>query len=278
VILTRWHEADLAGWLLQRETWEDNETPEHWHVVNFPAIAEETAIKIPPTCTLEQDWRSPGDPLCPERYPLPKLQKFKKNPYFWSALFQQRPSPLDGDYFKRAWWQWYSKAPDGMTVAISFDCAFKETTTSDFVVGQVWGKVGADYYLLDQVRDRTDINGTLQMVKSLAAKWPQARAKLIEDKANGSAVIDLLKRKVPGLIAIQPEGGKVVRAVAMSPYVQSGNVYLPEDRQWVNDLVEEAAAFPNGAHDDQVDAMTQAINWLEGSSRGPAQRSGLKLY
>ena len=263
IILTRWHEADLAGWLLTRESLEDNDSPEEWHVVNFPAIAEDSPIDLPPTCTLEPDWREVGEPLCPERYPLKRLQRFKQTPYFWSALFQQRPSPLDGDYFKRSWWQWYSNAPEGMTVVLSFDCAFKETATSDFVVGQVWGKAGADYYLLDQVRGRTDINGTLQMVESLSAKWPQARAKLIEDKANGSAVIDLLRRKVPGLIAVQPEGGKVVRAVAVSPYVESGNVHLPSGRAWVNDFVEEAAAFPNGAHDDQVDAMTQAINWLE---------------
>jgi predicted phage terminase large subunit-like protein len=276
VILTRWHEDDLAGWLLNREQMEDNETPEQWHVVNFPAIAEAKPIALPPTCTLEADWRSEGEPLCPERYPVAKLQRFKKNAYFWSALFQQRPSPLDGDYFKRAWWQWYSKLPEGMTVALSFDCAFKETSSSDFVVGQAWGKVGADYYLLDQVRDRTDINGTLQMVESLSAKWPQAKAKLIEDKANGSAVIDLLRRKVPGLIAVQPEGGKVVRAVAVSPYVESGNVHLPSGKAWVNDFVEEAAAFPNGAHDDQVDAMTQAINWLERVRRERTQRAHVR--
>jgi predicted phage terminase large subunit-like protein len=273
VILTRWHEDDLAGWLLNREQMEDNETPEQWHVVNFPAIAEAKPIALPPTCTLEPDWRSEGEPLCPERYPLPKLERFKKNPYFWSALFQQRPSPLDGDYFKRAWWQWYSAAPEGMTVALSFDCAFKETSSSDYVVGQVWGKLGADYYLLDQIRDRTDINGTLQMVQSLSTKWPQAKAKLIEDKANGSAVIDLLKRKIPGLIAVQPEGGKVVRAVAVSPYVESGNVHLPQGKAWASDFVEECAAFPNGAHDDQVDAMTQAINWLERARRDRTHRA-----
>ena len=118
------------------------------------------------------------------------------------------------------------------------------------------------------------------MVKDLAAKWPQARAKLVEDKANGSAVIDLLKRKVPGLIPVNPEGGKIARATAVSPYVESHNVWLPEGAAWVSDFIEECAAFPNGANDDQVDAFTQGINWLETNARryGKAKKSGLKLY
>lgn len=271
VILTRWHEDDLAGWLLAREL-EGEGSPEQWHVVNLPAIAEEKRLELPPSCTAEPDWRKPGQPLCPERYPLDRLEKFKRNPYFWSALFQQRPSPLEGDYFKRDWWQYYERPPELDTVCISFDCAFKETSTSDFVVGQVWGRAEGRYYLLDQYRARTDINGTLAAVQALSAKWPQARAKLIEDKANGSAVIDLLKRKVPGLIPVQPEGGKVPRAVAVSPYVQSGNVFLPEKTPWLLDFIEEFAAFPNGANDDQVDAATQAINWLERYGRPPERR------
>ncbi|MBD2261356.1 phage terminase large subunit [Pseudanabaena sp. FACHB-2040] len=281
VILTRWHEDDLAGWLLGREVGDDEESPpEHWHVVNLPAIAEDEAIKIPDTCTLEPDWRQPGQPLCPERYSLSRLAKFRKNPYFWAALFQQRPSPLEGDYFKRDWWQFYQQPPAKFDrVIISGDCAFKETSSSDFVVLQVWGVVGGLYYLLDQVRGRMDINATLTAVQALSAKWPQARAKLIEDKANGPAVIDLLKRKLPGMIPVNPEGGKVARAVAVSPYVQSGNVFLPESARWVLDFIEEFAAFPNGSHDDQVDAMTQAINWLETEARshGPAQKSGRRF-
>src|ERR1039458_5231627 len=105
---------------------------------------------------------------------------------------------------------------------------------------------------------------TIEAVRAMAAKWPEAHRKLVEDKANGSAVIDTLKHEISGLIAVNPEGGKVARAHAVSAQVESGNVYLPHPTiaSWVNDFIEEVAGFPNGRNDDQVDAMTQALNRL----------------
>ena len=106
------------------------------------------------------------------------------------------------------------------------------------------------------------IAATMQAIEGLYSKWPNAYAKYVEDKANGTAVIELLRRKVPGLIAVEPKGGKVVRAQAVAPYIEAGNVYLPHPSiaPWVHDFMEECANFPNGAHDDDVDAMTQAIS------------------
>ena len=143
----------------------------------------------------------------------------------------------------------------------SWDCAFKDLETSDFVVGQVWGRVGADYFLGDQVRDRMDCPTTVKAVRDLSYRYPGSLAKLIEDKANGSAVIQMLKHEIEGILPVNPEGGKVARAMAVSPLIEAGNVYLPHPliAPWVNDFTEECAAFPNGAHDDQVDAMTQAL-------------------
>jgi predicted phage terminase large subunit-like protein len=143
----------------------------------------------------------------------------------------------------------------------SWDCAFKDLATSDYVVGQVWARLGPAYLLGDQVRDRIDCPGTVKAVRQLSAKWPACLAKLIEDKANGSAVIQMLMHEIPGILPVNPEGGKVARASAVSPLIEAGNVYLPHPSfaPWVNDFIEECAAFPNGAHDDQVDAMTQAL-------------------
>jgi predicted phage terminase large subunit-like protein len=143
----------------------------------------------------------------------------------------------------------------------SWDCAFKDLNTSDYVVGQVWGRLGAMYFLGDQVRARMDCPATMRAVRGLYQKWPGTLAKLIEDKANGSAVVQFLQNEIPGIIPVNPAGGKVARAAAVSPLLEAGNVYLPhpEYAPWVNDFVEECAAFPNGAHDDQVDAMTQAL-------------------
>jgi len=150
--------------------------------------------------------------------------------------------------------------PDNLTEWVqSWDCAFKSTATSDFVVGQVWARDGANRYLVDQVRRRMTFTETLQAVREMSEAYPQANRKLIEDKANGSAVIDTLRREIAGMIPIQPHGGKEARAQAVSAAVESGNVYLPRRARWVMDFIEECAAFPNAAHDDQVDAMTQAL-------------------
>jgi predicted phage terminase large subunit-like protein len=150
----------------------------------------------------------------------------------------------------------------------SWDMAFKDLATSDYVVGQVWGAVKADRYLLDQIRNRWDMPATKAAVKELSLRWPKAGTRVVEDKANGPAVIQELRHDVPGLIAVTPEGGKVARAQAVSPQVESGNVHLPHPAlaSWVEDLIEEMAAFPHGRNDDQVDAMTQALNRMRSGS------------
>ena len=250
LIMTRWHENDLAGKLLAAQ----EEEGEKWEVVSLPAMAEDD----------DPLGREFGQPLCPDLFTKDALESIKKavGSYWWAALYQQRPSPAEGGIFKRNWWQYYRRMPDKFDEIIqSWDMTFKDTKTADYVVGQVWGRKGADKYLLDQVRDRMDFPATVQAVRNLSAKWPQARAKLIEDKANGPAVIATLKRNISGLIPIEPQGSKESRAWAASPEVEAGNVYLPDPSiaPWVHDFVEECAAFPNGANDDQVDAMSQAL-------------------
>jgi predicted phage terminase large subunit-like protein len=158
---------------------------------------------------------------------------------------------------------------------------FKDTKGSDFVVGQVWERRGAEVFLLDQVRARLDFPATCRAVVALSAKWPQAHAKLIEDKANGPAVIAQLRQRVPGLIAITPKDSKQARASAVAPFVEAGNTFLPpaELAPWVGDFVEECAAFPSGSHDDQVDAMSQALaRLLLGEGRFDEAADWLKQY
>lgn len=108
-----------------------------------------------------------------------------------------------------------------------------------------------------------DCPATVRAVRQLSAKWSGTIAKLIEDKANGSAVIQMVSREIPGILPVNPEGGKVARAAGVSPLIEAGNIYLPHPlyAPWVNEFIEECAAFPNGAHDDQVDAMSQALLW-----------------
>jgi predicted phage terminase large subunit-like protein len=273
LILTRWHEDDLAGRLLAAE---DGHL---WKVINIPAQADHDPAKG------ETDplGREPGEFMISARGRTTaqwEAIKTRAGSRTWNALYQGRPSPAEGGMFKRDWWDqpggrytdplWIVRN-DGAHIAlhmdeviISWDMAFKDTSSSDYVVGQVWARRGADAYLLDQVRGRMDFVTTCQRFREVAAKWPQATLKIVEDKANGTAVINALRRIVPGIVPESPTESKEARASAVSPLAEAGNVHLPtpELAPWIGDLIEEAAAFPNGANDDQVDTLTQALNRL----------------
>lgn len=254
VVMTRWHEDDLAGRLLEQA----KEGGDQWDVIGFPAIAEGNDVL----------GRSEGEALWPERYSAEDFAQTKitVGPMVWASLYQQRPAALEGALFKREWWRTWRELPAKFDRVIqSWDLAFKGGQRNDFVVGQVWGLRSGEAFLLDQVRGRMAFPATLEAVKALSAKWPRATTKLVEDKANGPALIDTLRDKVPGLVPVEPAGDKVARASAISGFVEAGNVYLPEpspDRPWVGDLVAELASFPSGANDDQVDALSQALHRL----------------
>jgi predicted phage terminase large subunit-like protein len=169
--------------------------------------------------------------------------------------------------FKRADWQFYVESPRDLLARArlscqSWDMTFKLTAEGSFVVGTAWAAVDGNFYLLDRVRDRMGFQAAKQAVRSMAAKFPTIAHKLVEDKANGSAIIDELRQTIPGLRPIEPEGGKEARANKMSAYVESHNVWLPRDAPWVEEWIEEYRVFPNGARDDQVDSGSQAINWM----------------
>ena len=268
-VMTRWHEDDLVGRILAS----DDATS--WTAVNLPALAESGDLLRRPL----------GAALCPDRYDVAELLDSKRvlGSYGFNALFQGHPSPPEGMLLKRDWWRYYQQAPAHFdAVWSSWDCTFKDAKDSDFVVGQVWGRVRADFYLLDQVRGRMGFVATQQAIKAQKAKWPGVRAVYIEDKANGTAIIETLKHDIAGIIPVNPEGGKEARVHAISPMIEAGNVYLPEGAPWIGDFVEECAGFLNGAHDDQCDAMSQAL--LHGSRTQPPRmaagepRKAVTLY
>lgn len=247
IINTRWHEDDLCGRILEQES-------DQWEIISLPAAAEEN----------DDLGRKEGEALWPEfGFDKEWLERTKQavGSQTWNALFQQRPSAMEGNIIKRHWFQFYNAAPSKFDEqVISVDATFKDKEDSDFCVLQVWQKCGADKYLLDQVRARMGFTATVQAIRTLNAKFPRAHAKLIEDKANGSAIIDYLKHEISGLIPVEPAGGKIARAYAVQPQIEAGNVYLPKGARWVHDFIEECASFPQGANDDQVDCMTQALN------------------
>lgn len=244
IMATSWAVDDLAATVAKANP--------RARVLKFPAITED------------------GQALCPELHPLDKLLETKANltPAEWSALYMQSPVQEGGNIFQEDWIRRWNRAtlPKHFDEMIqSWDMTFKNTDGSDFVVGQVWGRKGVYYYLLAQVRDRMGFTDSRSSVKTTSAMFPMATAVLIEDKANGPAVIDALRDNVPGLLPIEPDGSKVARAHAVTALWAGGNVLIPEDDAfpWVKDFVTELISFPAGGHDDQVDAMTQALRYLK---------------
>jgi len=247
LLMTRWNHDDLAGYLLKDHT-------DKWTHVNLPALAEANDLL----------GRQIGEPLCPERYDLAALDAIKRasGSRAWVSLYQQRPTPDSGALVNRSHFKFWKELPDRFDKTLqSWDMTFKETADGSFIVGQAWGKKGADKYLIDQIRFRGEFTSAIQAVKTFSAKHPKILTKLIEDKANGPAIISALKKEIPGIIPVGVSGSKLARFQAVSPSFEAGNVYLPDpsNATWVHDYIEEAVSFPSGAHDDQVDATSQAL-------------------
>lgn len=276
IIMTRWHEDDLAGRL---QSAADGHL---WRVINIPALADHDPAKgqTDPLGRQPGQWLDSArtDPKTGLRRTAAQWEatRVATGSRDFNALYQGRPSPDSGNVWKRQWWRRYdtllwSVNADGTyqvecdELILSWDMAFKDTKGSDFVVGQVWGRRGAQVFLLDQVHKRLSFTDTLTAFQAQAHLWPQATLKLVEDKANGTAVIDTLKKRIPGIVPVNPTESKYARANAVAPFIEAGNVFLPSAEVALFDvegLIEEAAAFDNGAHDDQVDATSQALKRL----------------
>lgn len=239
---------------------------EYTHVV-IPLEQEEPQDYIFPI-SKKVVHRPKGDILQPERFtPEVVASKKRKNRVFM-AQSQQKPLPVGGVIWDRKWWRFYRNAPARFDQVIqSWDMSFKETSDSSYVVGLVIGRIGADKYVLDSVWKQMNFPASQQAVKTLSAKWPQCTRKLIEDKANGPAILSSLKNQVPGLIAVEPQGSKPARGEAASADAESGNIYLPENAEWVHDAIDECERFPKEPN-DWPDALAQAINWFRMQSHG----------
>lgn len=254
ITTTRWHEDDLVGRLLAQQ--KADPEADQWDILELPAI-----------CEIEGglDVRAIGEPLWPQKYPKEKLDRLRRaiGTRWWNALYQCRPSAMEGGLIKRKWFiQTWRELPDRFDdMCLSVDATFKDTKKADYVVIDCWARKGALKYLLGHVRDQMDIVATIAAIKAMSAKYPRAYAKLIEDKANGPAIISMLKNKVSGIIAVEPEGSKEARLQAIAPDVEAGNIVLPDPSiaPWIADWIEEVVNFPNAANDDRVDSFSQAI-------------------
>jgi predicted phage terminase large subunit-like protein len=279
IIMQRVHEKDLSGHIIK--------TGDYHHLC-LPAEYDPKQTVDYGSCKLKHDPRTePDELLWPSRVPREELERLKRTlgSYRAAGQLQQRPSPREGGTFQRGWWKYYGVSPQQCAATCdriihSWDMTFKDAEAAkknpDYVVGQCWGQRGAEFFLLDEIRDRMDFTASQQAVINFANKWPQARLKLIEDKANGPAIISSLRRKVSGLTAVEPSGSKAARASAVSPLVEAGNIYLPGDAPWIHDWIEEWSNFRgvDGQTDDRVDAGSQALIRL---SEGPKE-PGLEVW
>lgn len=283
VVMQRVHQSDVSGYCLSQGDWDHLCLP-----MKYEGNKKETSIGW---CDPREEF---GELLWPERYNEDEIHALEVTlgSVGTAAQLQQRPVPRGGGTFQKEWLCfWYDDElgipepvvvqkkdgtfqeqpqkclPDNIdrdTALASWDMAFKGEATSDYVVGQVWTRGGkgdrANYYLLAQERGQWDFTSTLEAVRRLQEKV-STNITLVEEKANGPAIIAAMRSEIPGLIAVNPEGGKESRASACAPLFEAGNVWLPHPDQfpWVQSLVDEICMFPRATYDDQVDAMTQAL-------------------
>jgi predicted phage terminase large subunit-like protein len=262
IIMQRLHELDLTGHVLARES-------SRWEHVSLPAVApKDKSWKFPLSKKIEN--QKEGDLLWAERLPQSFLdsQRVGMGSWAFNGQYQQTPAPLDGGIIKRQWVRFYRQMPEKFEFMVqSWDCTFSGGQENDFVAGQVWGRCGGKYFMLPyRTYDRLDFGPTMAAIKACHAKFPQANAVLIEDKANGPAIISELQKEIAGVVPVNPEGGKIARAQATAPLWESGSIELPDPQvfgcTWIEDYLHNICTFPKAAHDDDVDATSQALIYM----------------
>jgi predicted phage terminase large subunit-like protein len=262
IIMQRLHELDLTGHVLSREA-------SRWKHVSLPAIAAEDKTWKFPSAPREHSQKA-GDLLWTERLPQAFLssQRVGMGSWAFNGQYQQTPAPLEGGIIKRQWVRFYRELPQAFDFMVqSWDCTFSGGSDHDFVAGQVWARSGGKFYMLPyRAYDRLDFGPTMAAIKACHAKFPRAHAILIEDKANGPAIISELQKEIAGVVPVNPEGGKIARAQATAPLWEAGSIELPDPQvfgcAWMEDYLHNLCAFPKAAHDDDMDATSQALIYM----------------
>lgn len=257
VIMQRIHEGDLAGHVTK--------DGQYTHL-NLPSIAEKNITVSYPVSGKTHE-RTEGDLLWSDHYTADVIKQAKKDLGSWqfSAQHQQRPTPMGGGIFKRKWWRTYRELPKDLKRPYqSWDTGFKDGQENDYSVCVTMAENSTGYYVLNVWRGRVEYPELMKTAKAQYARCdPKPARVLVEDKASGQSLTQSLKAetKMP-ILAVQVDRDKVARAHAISPTVEAGNVWLPEDAPWLADFLDEFDRFPKVVHDDQVDAFTQVLSYM----------------
>lgn len=263
IVMQRLHEDDPVGHLLAKGGWIH---------LNLPAIAEiRTEIPIGPGRFYV---RQPGELLHAEREPQAALDRMKIDlgSAMFSAQYQQAPVPPEGNLIKPEWFKSYGTSPpyweEGDVFFVSWDTAQKANDLNDFSVGTVWllKSKKRELYLFDLVRGKFDYPTLRERVIAVHHR-SYASFSLIEDKGSGTALLQDLRRRSDwkdpiSVRAMMPVGDKIMRMATVSPIIEEGRVFLPERAPWLDAFLSEVAAFPRGRHDDQVDSLSQALEYV----------------
>lgn len=270
IIQTRWSMTDAIGLVMDLEESAPAEFREGWHMIDLPAEFEEWDYRphIPECITVEEDFRTtPGQALCPERYDERALGQIKASigSREYGSLYQQNPQATDAAIFKPSWWQFREMDPDVAQwnrIILSVDCAFTATATSDFVsIATLGQREDGSFDVIDIINERIDVVDTMSAIQGAVHRWKPS-AVLIEAAANGHAVIQMMKKKIPNIIAIKPDKSKIARASGAAPMIEAGMVFMPTTAHWLRFVLDQFAVFPVGRNDDCVDSITQGLNWM----------------
>lgn len=281
LIGTRWHSDDLIGYVLETEREaikeEEDDVLEHWHIIDYPALALDGPLDIPESCTLEPDWRREGEPLWPERYGLKRILKFKsKLKHFFECLYQQRPVVKGGDILKRSWFNHrlhISQVPTLIAMVGGVDLAYTKKDSADYTVCFPLGvDQNGRYYLFRPYREQQEATAVLD---GIAARARECGCSVIgiENVAAQSAYVTLLRERNDmmgvAVVGVPRTGDKEALARNWAPIAEQGLITLVTDGTgWEEVFLDEIEVFPRGANDDQADAVGIGFETLRLASGG----------
>lgn len=271
VILTRWHEDDLAGRLLRGDSsGEDAEFADKWHLINMPAIAEDG------DCL----GRKPGEALWPERWSIERLRNKRAGmrQYWWSAMFQQRPTPEEGGMFKRAWLR-DARAPETIVRAVRYWDKAATAGGGDYTVGCLILHHEGGYHIAHVERGQWSSLEREKVIERTTARDQETYGGKVkgwfeqEPGSGGKESAEATIRRLAGysVRAERVTGDKATRADPLAAQCEAGNVTVEKGAGWAEAFKDELCMFPNGTHDDQVDAASGAFNKL-------ARKTGFEVY
>lgn len=263
-------QRDMTGHCLEADdVLEKAKKPREWTHLSIPLVCEGQPERYVFPISKRVVVREVGDVLQPKRFPPEVITSLQSRRLVFATQYGQRPSPLEGNMIKVADIRYYGgrhpttqdldppKPPQFDLVLVSADCAFKDIKTSDMVAIAAIGVKGPDRFVLEVTNAHLDLPATETEILRLQQLYG-ARTILVEDKANGSAIIKSIRRKVSGVVAVDPLGGKEARMFAACGSFQAGNWWFPRTAAWTIEAIHQLTAFPGAKYDDIADAITQA--------------------